>query len=65
MDNPDVKTNGQNMPGRSTPSDWWITQEGIDRKGRELSIPPLPREEYRDYKDRLFKAIEERKARPG
>lgn len=39
---------------------WWKTEAGIEEKGKELGLAPERGETYRAYKDRLFKAIEER-----
>jgi hypothetical protein len=36
---------------------WWESNEGIDAKGVELKIPPLPGERYGAYKARLFQVI--------
>jgi DNA-binding transcriptional ArsR family regulator len=43
------------------PSGWWMTQTGIDRRGRELNVLPRPGEGYADYKQRLFEADQARR----
>jgi hypothetical protein len=36
---------------------WWTSDEGIDRKGRELGIQARPHENYAQFKDRIFAAM--------
>lgn len=43
-------TNNQEKHGDT----WWKTNEGIDRKAREMGIEARPRETYHDFKQRLF-----------
>lgn len=46
-----AKVNGH---GRSREAAWWSSNEGIDRKGREIGLPPGALESYEDYKVRIF-----------
>jgi hypothetical protein len=42
----------------SNASAWWISQEGIMAKGRELDLPPRPGENLSDYKARIFRRLD-------
>lgn len=45
---------------RAPPDNWWTSDAGIDRKGRELGLQPRPMESYPDYKNRIFEEIRKR-----
>jgi len=60
--NPDPKPNGN---GQTSPrDDWWLTSNGITRKGLEIGLKPEYGEKTRAYKDRIFKALQQRKESP-
>lgn len=59
--NPDQKPNGN---GKTPPDDWWLTSNGITRKGLEIGLKPEYGEKTRAYKDRIFKALQQRKGTP-
>lgn len=46
---------------RDPPDNWWTSNEGIDRKGRELGLKPRPIESYPEYKTRIFDVLRERR----
>jgi hypothetical protein len=62
------KTNGNGKPHGVTvdfiADDWWLTSSGIEAKGKELGLTPQYRETTRAFKDRIFKALQQRKATP-
>jgi uncharacterized protein YdaU (DUF1376 family) len=39
---------------------WWVSHEGIDRKGHELQMRPQGNESYDSFKSRIFKVVRER-----
>lgn len=46
---------------RDPPDNWWASDAGIDRKGRELGLMPRPMESYSDYRTRIHDEIRKRK----
>ena len=46
---------------RDPPDNWWSSDAGIDRKGRELGLMPRPMESYADYRVRIHDEIRKRK----
>lgn len=46
---------------RDPPDNWWSSDAGIDRKGRELGLTPRPMESYADYRVRIHDEIRKRK----
>ena len=48
---------------RDPPDNWWSSNEGIDRKGREIGLQARPAENYTDYKNRIFEEINKRNAK--
>lgn len=46
---------------RDPPDNWWSSDAGIDRKGRELGLMPRPMESYADYRARIHDEIRKRK----
>lgn len=46
---------------RDPPDNWWSSDAGIDRKGRELGLMPKPMESYADYRVRIHDEIRKRK----
>ena len=40
---------------------WWVSNEGIDRKGRELGIEAKPMESYPEFRQRIFDEIRSQK----
>jgi DNA-binding transcriptional MocR family regulator len=60
----DIRPNGS----RTSTSPWWQSQASVMRQGEDLGVPPNPGEDYRHYKDRLFRIWSERRLsayRPG
>ena len=53
-----LKANRQ-KPG-SDLDPWWVTHEGIDRKGQELQLRPQGNESYDSFKTRIFRVVRER-----
>jgi len=47
-----TRNGSSKLPGRGP--DWWASNEGIDRKGRELGMSARPSESYADFKQRIF-----------
>jgi hypothetical protein len=43
---------------------WWHDRSAVMLKGVELGVSPNPGEDYRTYKDRVFKAWQKRTCRP-
>jgi uncharacterized protein YdaU (DUF1376 family) len=50
-------TNNQEKQGNGA---WWKTEDGIERKARELGMEPKPRETYAELKSRIFERINTR-----
>ena len=46
---------------RDPPDNWWASDAGIDRKGRELGLMPRPTESYADYRVRIHDEIHKRR----
>ena len=46
---------------RDPPDNWWASDAGIDRKGRELGLMPRPTESYADYRVRIHDEIRKRR----
>lgn len=46
---------------RDSPDNWWASDAGIDRKGRELGLMPRPTESYADYRVRIHDEIRKRR----
>ena len=52
-------------PAKGEPQDrWWMSNNGIDRKGREMGMFARPSEDYASFKDRIFEEIRRREAEP-
>lgn len=54
---PEQKANGKDAADR-----WWLTDQGIVRKGRELGMFARGNETYGDFKDRIFTKLREQGA---
>ena len=54
-----------NWPNASRPAEapWWSSKAGVILQGVELAVSAHPGEDYRHYKDRLFKIWSERRSR--
>jgi hypothetical protein len=54
-----------NWPNASRPADppWWSSKAGVILQGVELGVSAHPGEDYRHYKDRLFKIWSERRSK--
>lgn len=46
--------------GKQPPDAWWMTNAGIERKGKELDMRARGTESYNDFKDRIFAEIRKR-----
>jgi len=46
---------------RTSTSPWWQSQASVMWQGEELGVPPIHGEDYRHYKDRLFRILSERR----
>lgn len=57
------KVNGKASAGPSGP-DWWSSNEGIDRKARELDMQARGNESYSDLKDRIFNRLRAQSGAP-
>ena len=55
------KINVRGADKRDPPDNWWSSDAGIDRKGRELGLMPRPMESYPDYRVRIHDEIRKRK----
>lgn len=55
------KINVRGADKRDPPDNWWSSDAGIDRKGRELGLMPRPMESYADYRVRIHDEIRKRK----
>jgi uncharacterized protein YdaU (DUF1376 family) len=55
------KINVRGADKRDPPDNWWASDAGIDRKGRELGLIPRPMESYSDYRTRIHDEIRKRK----
>ena len=63
--NPSSAATVDNWPNASRPAEppWWSTKAGVILQGVELGVSAHPGEDYRHYKDRLFKIWTESRAR--
>jgi hypothetical protein len=55
---PDAKANGNGQAADR----WWLTDQGIVRKGKELGMYARGTESYADFKDRIFTKLREQGA---
>lgn len=63
LENPSDPTPTPNTNGNGF-DDWWLTIEGIKTKGKTLGMVARPGEEPRAFKDRIVRALQQRKATP-
>jgi hypothetical protein len=56
---PEAKANGA---GAQAADRWWLTDQGIVRKGKELGMYARGTESYADFKDRIFTKLREQGA---
>lgn len=47
-------------PAKQPQDSWWLTNAGIERKGRELGMFARGTESHNDFKDRIFEEIRKR-----
>ncbi len=46
-------------PAQPSQLPWWRSDAGVRSKGAELGLPATPGESSRDYKNRLFRMLDE------